>query len=99
MDEYELIWQSVNSFVEENEVITTASEYVIMSEEGKIISVLDLALGLVCSSMNWNKILKICLYTFYILRERIKLYKTNLSHNIYYVISTNEFHISTTKPS
>ena len=46
VDEYgKLIWQSVNSFVEENEVITTASEYVIISEEGKIISVLDLAFG------------------------------------------------------
>ena len=46
VDEYgKLIWQSVDSFVEENEVITTASEYVIMSQEGKIISVLDLAFG------------------------------------------------------
>ena len=45
VDEYgKLIWQSVDSFVEENEVITTASEYVIR-EEGKIISVLDLAFG------------------------------------------------------
>ena len=46
VDEYgKLIWQSVDSFVEENEVITTASEYVIMNEEGKIISILDLAFG------------------------------------------------------
>ena len=36
VDEYgKLIWQSVDSFVEENEVNTTASEYIIMSQEGK----------------------------------------------------------------
>ncbi len=46
VDEHgELVWESAESFVEENEVITTASEYVIRSKEGNIISVLDLAFG------------------------------------------------------
>jgi len=48
VDEYgKLVWQNVDNFVKEkeDEVITTASEYVITSEEGKITSVLNLAFG------------------------------------------------------
>ena len=46
VDEHgELVWESVDSFVENNEVITTASEYVITNKEGKLISVLDFAFG------------------------------------------------------
>jgi hypothetical protein len=42
----ELIWESADSFIEEDEVITTASEYIISTYDGKLISVLDLAFGL-----------------------------------------------------
>ena len=41
----ELIWESADSFIEEDEVITTASEYIISTYDGKLISVLDLAFG------------------------------------------------------